>query len=218
MNSEGEINRLKELPEDYDYELFNHYYKGMTPLIRKLAKNIDHRRFNVSKDIVISYFYDKLLYVFRKYYHLSTENPEKFKATIISSLQLFKSRLLINAYSQQSVDFNANLASFEDCFESAKEDLPEISEEERYKREKIEEIHDYMRTHVSTDAYLLFQIQMSPPPFFFSKNKKEPELTCSTLLDFFELPKTRCYIKYITQLKAEIKSAIDSMKSEISEI
>ena len=102
MIAEGEINRLKELPEDYDVELFNFYYKSMTPLIRKLAKNIDPRRFNVSRDIIISYFYDKLLYVFRKYYNLSTENPEKFKATIISSLQLYKTRLLINAYSKQS--------------------------------------------------------------------------------------------------------------------
>ena len=57
MIAEGEINRLKELPEDYDVELFNFYYKSMTPLIRKLAKNIDPRRFNVSRDIIISYFY-----------------------------------------------------------------------------------------------------------------------------------------------------------------
>lgn len=56
MIAEGEINRLKELPEDYDVELFNFYYKSMTPLIRKLAKNIDPRRFNVSRDIIISYF------------------------------------------------------------------------------------------------------------------------------------------------------------------
>nr|DAY56589.1 MAG TPA: hypothetical protein [Caudoviricetes sp.] len=38
MIAEGEINRLKELPEDYDVELFNFYYKSMTPL------NYDCRR------------------------------------------------------------------------------------------------------------------------------------------------------------------------------
>ena len=211
MIAEGEINRLKELPKEYDVELFNFYYKSMTPLIRKLAKNIDPRRFNVSRDIIISYFYDKLLYVFRKYYNLSTENPEKFKATIISSLQLYKTRLLINAYSKQSLDFNVAIASFEDCFEGAKEDLSDLSEDERVKQERISEIHEFMRANLSADAYLLFHLQMSPPPFFYSEESK-PRLTTSSLLDFFELPKTKLYIKYISTLNKEIHEAIEDMK------
>lgn len=211
MISEGEINRLKELPEGYDVNLFNFYYKSMTPLIRKLARNIDPRRFNVSRDIIISYFYDKLHHVFRKYYHLSTENPEKFKATIISSLQLYRTRLLINAYSKQSVDFNAELSSFEDCFECDKESLPDTPEEERIKEENIKSMHDFMRTNLTGDAYLLFQLQMSPPPFFYRKEGK-PKLTTSLLLEFFDLPKTKPYIKYISELNKEINEAIEDMK------
>lgn len=94
MAAEGEVNRLKELPKDYDVDLFNHYFTSMTPLIRKLIRQIDERRFNVDKSIIQSWFYDKLLYVFTKYYDLSVTNPEKFKATIISSLMLLKSRVL----------------------------------------------------------------------------------------------------------------------------
>lgn len=211
MISEGEVNRLKPMEEGYDIELFNFYYKSMTPLIKKLAKNIDPRRFNVSRDIIISYFYDKLLYVFNKYYYLSTENPEKFKATILSSLQLYKTRLLINAYSKQSLDFNISLGSFEDCFESCKEDLSDISEDERIKQERIADMHEFMRTNLSADAYLLFQLQMCPPPFFHRENERMG-LTTALLLEFFELPKTRPFIKYLTSLNKEIKEAIEDMK------
>lgn len=217
MISEGEVNRLKELPENYDVDLFNGYYKSMTPLIRKLAKNIDPRRFNVTRDIIISYFYDKLLHVFRKYYDLSTENPEKFKATIISSLQLYKTRLLINAYSKQSLDFNSTLTSFEDCFEGDKEDLPELSEEERVKQDNIDQMHDFMKQNLSADAYLLFQLQMNPPPYFFSE-KGKPQLTTALLLDFFELPRTKPYIKYISALNKEINEAVEDMKLTFQEI
>lgn len=217
MASEGEINRLRELPEDYDVELFNSYYKGMTPLIRKLSKNIDCRRFNVSKDIIQSYFYDKLLYVFTKYYHLATENPEKFKATILSSLTMFRSRLLKNAYSKKSIDFNASITSFEDCFEDSKrDDIPELDEEEARKNEKLEELYDFMRIHLSKDAYLLFQIQVSPPLYFLEQNHSiNSKITTAQILDFFELPKTKLFIKYIVELRSEISQALSLAKDQL---
>lgn len=81
------------------------------------------------------------------------------------------------------MDFNVAIASFEDCFEGAKEDLSDLSEDERVKQERISEIHEFMRANLSADAYLLFQLQMSPPPFFYSEESK-PRLTTSSLLDF----------------------------------
>lgn len=217
MNGEGEVHRLKELPENYDVDLFNSYYKSMTPLIRNLVRHIDPKRFNITKDILQSYFYDKLLYVFTKYYDLADSNPEKFKATIISSLSTLKYRILRNAYCNTSVEFNLQTHSFEDCFEdSRKDDIPDLDEAEAQKQEKIEEVYEFMRNQVSKDAYLLFQIGLNPPAFIKERLRTENAIIpVSIILEFFELPKTNLFIRYISDLRNEIKSAIESAKHNL---
>ena len=49
----SEIHRIKEFTH-YNREEFERMYKICKPLIKKLSKNIDSRRFNVSQDIIQS--------------------------------------------------------------------------------------------------------------------------------------------------------------------
>ena len=63
----SEIHRLKPM-KDYDPKVFNHMYKLVKPVVAKLVMNIDIKRFNISRDILRDQFYDKMLYVFNKYY------------------------------------------------------------------------------------------------------------------------------------------------------
>ena len=65
-NNGSELHRLTEL-KPYDEDLFNRLYKTCKPLIRGLVRGIDSRRFNVTPDIINSFFWDKFLYVFNKY-------------------------------------------------------------------------------------------------------------------------------------------------------
>lgn len=51
----SEIHRIKEFTH-YNREEFERMYKICKPLIKKLSKNIDSRRFNVNQDIIQSYF------------------------------------------------------------------------------------------------------------------------------------------------------------------
>ena len=101
-NNGSELHRLTEL-KPYDEDLFNRLYKTCKPLIRRLVRGIDSRRFNVTPDIINSFFWDKFLYVFNKYQ--SEYDEERLKATLLSSLQTFKSKLLRNAYTKQA-EFN----------------------------------------------------------------------------------------------------------------
>ena len=87
-NNGSEIHRLKPMQENYDKETFDRMYKICKPVIRRLTKQIDNRRFNVTPDIISSYFWDKMLFVFNKYY--GTCEEEHLKARILASLSTFK--------------------------------------------------------------------------------------------------------------------------------
>lgn len=83
----SEIHRLKPM-KSYDNKVFMKMYNLCKPVIKNLVYHIDYRRFNLTQDIIESYFWDKMLYVFNKYYDSSTE--EHLKARILASLSTYK--------------------------------------------------------------------------------------------------------------------------------
>ena len=52
----SELHRLTEMV-DYDPVIFNKLYRVVKPVIRNLVRQVDHRRFNVTPDIINSYFF-----------------------------------------------------------------------------------------------------------------------------------------------------------------
>lgn len=161
VNYGCEIHRIKEFTH-YDKDRFEKFYKLCKPLIRNLTKGIDYRRYNVSPDIIQSYFWDKFLYVYNKYQ--DDYEDERLKATLLSSLMTYKNKLLRNAYSKSS-EFNQELVSLETLFDNNKE-LLDDSEEVLNKENKSLKFHEYMKEHLSPDEYLLFVTQLDPPIFF----------------------------------------------------
>ena len=117
-NNGSEIHRLKPMQENYDKETFDRMYKICKPVIRRLTKQIDNRRFNVTPDIISSYFWDKMLFVFNKYY--GTCEEEHLKARILASLSTFKNHLLRTAYGE-GAEYHQNLYQLEDLFDNDKE-------------------------------------------------------------------------------------------------
>ena len=113
-NNGSEIHRLKPMQENYDKETFDRMYKICKPVIRRLTKQIDNRRFNVTPDIISSYFWDKMLFVFNKYY--GTCEEEHLKARILASLSTFKNHLLRTAYGE-GAEYHQNLYQLEDLFD-----------------------------------------------------------------------------------------------------
>lgn len=211
MGNGSEIHRLKEMQE-YDHDLFNKLFKNMKPLMRKLAKGVDARRFNVTPDIILSYFHDKFIYVFNKYQGEYEE--ERLKATILSSLSTFKNRLLRSAYGEQA-EYNQSLSKLEDLFDDSKE-LMDDSEEEKEKEERITALYNYMRKNLHPDAYLIFQIQLDPPPFIRSKMRSTTgKISIVEILDFLELPRTKTNYDFISDLRKDIAYWLDRAKEDL---
>lgn len=212
MSDGSELHRLKPM-QDYNAELFNKLYKNMKPLIKKLARNVDAKRFNVTPDIIQSYFCDKFLFVFNKYQ--AEYDEERLKATILSSLSTFKNRLLRNAYTEQA-EYNQSLAKLDDLFDDSKE-LMDNSEEERLKEERLEMLYAYMKKNLSPDAYLIFEAQLNPPPFIAEQLKtSHSKVSTVLLLDFFEIPRTKTNSNWISDIRKDIDYYTKKAKEDLN--
>lgn len=206
----SEIHRLREF-DHYDEALFNKMYGICRPLIKKLSRGIDCRRYNVSPDIIQSYFWDKFLFVYNKYQDKYDE--ERLKATLLSSLRTFRNKLLRSAYTRQA-EFNSELASFEDIYESGKEWIDD-SDETEYKEELSNRFNEFMQEHLTPDEYLVFRTELNPPPFFEARIKESHgKLSILHLIDFFEVPRDKKSHKMFTEMRKHIKETLELAKTE----
>lgn len=210
-NNGSELHRLKTMPENYDQQMFLRLYKVCKPVIRNLTKQIDYKRYNLTPDIISSYFWDKMLYVFNKYYGTCSE--EHLKARILASLSTFKNKLLRSAYGEQA-EYNQSLFKLDDLFDNDKE-LEDDSEEEKAKSEMLEMMYDYMKEHLSIDAYMIFEVLLTPPPYIKERIKENGRITNLLLVEFFDMPKTNSSVKYISELRSDIQYWEDRAKEEL---
>nr|DAQ12698.1 MAG TPA: Sigma factor AlgU negative regulatory factor, TRANSCRIPTION.96A [Caudoviricetes sp.] len=210
-NTNGsEIHRIKEFT-DYNRDQFEKLYKLCRPLVRNLSRSIDSRRFNVSQDIIQSYFWDKFLYVYNKYQHKYDE--ERLKATLLASLQVFKNKLLRNAYTKQA-EFNQELTSLDILFDNNKEYLDD-TEDTEYKQELSDRFNQFMMDNLTPDEYLVFRIELDPPPFFTERIiQSHGKLSILHLVDFFELPRNGKSQTILTNMRKHIKETLEKAKKE----
>jgi hypothetical protein len=199
------------MQENYDQQMFLRLYKVCKPVIRNLTKQIDYKRYNLTPDIISSYFWDKMLYVFNKYYGTCSE--EHLKARILASLSTFKNKLLRSAYGEQA-EYNQALFKLDDLFDNDKE-LEDDSEEEKAKSEMLEMMYDYMKEHLSMDAYMIFEVLLTPPPYIKERIKENGRITNGLLVEFFDMPKTNSSVKYISELRSDIQYWEDRAKEEL---
>lgn len=207
----SELHRLTPMKEGYDEALFNKLYKLTRPVIRNLVRGIDHKRFNLPPDIITSYFNDKFLFVFNKYYGTCSE--EHLQANILKALTIYKNKLLREAYGERA-EANQNTQSLEDLYDNNKE-LEDDSEEVQAKEEHMKMIEDYMRKNLTHDAFDIFQLIMNPPDILIDPADKGKRISNMQLLTFFELPRTKASLKYISELRQDIDYWINRARDEL---
>lgn len=207
----SEIHRLKEMRSNYDVRLFNKLYKKLRPLVRKLSSNVDAKRFNVSPDIIESYFWDKFIYVFNKY---SDYDENRMQATLINSLKVFKNRLLRKAYGEEA-EYNQSLASLEVLYDDSKE-LIDDADEQKAAEDRLDALYAFMKKYLSPDAYLIFTIQLDPPGYIRDRlSSDNSRVTTVMLIDFFELKRTKANANYISKLRKEIELYTEKARTEL---
>jgi len=151
-----EHHRLKPMG-DYPKELCEQLYKQTNGLRRKLASQIDARKYGVDYHEVLSWFDVKFLYIFTKYWQTQ---PERLLGYIISGLTTYKRKIMMNSYQAKW----ANYANNQDIDEMWDNPIKDEDNESAQRREfYMDKLHEFMQNHLSDDAYLLLNIQLVPP-------------------------------------------------------
>lgn len=207
----SELHRLKPMKDVYDVDLFNRLHKICCPVIKRLSKQVDCKRFNLSEDIISSYFWDKMLYVFNKYYGTCSE--EHLKAKILASLSTFKNKLLRSAYTEQA-EYNQHLHKLDDLFEDSKE-LEDDTEYNDSRNYMIELVNNYMKEKLSSDALLVFEAVTTPPPYIKERIKDGQRITNLLLIEFFDLPRNRSSVRYLSELRDDIQYWTERASEEL---
>lgn len=207
-----EIHRLKPMVEDYDRDIFNLIYQDVEPLKHSLANQIDHRRLGISKDILLSWFDDKLLFVFQKHY--KDKDPDVLKGFIINSLKTFKYRILRKVYTDEG-DYLSSLVTMdgEINYMNIIPDLKEESDHDVF----MGIVSNFMKDKLSKDAYFLYSIQLNPPPYILSRIKScSSRIPTSLLIDYMGIPDD--YDSYLKKLKKEINKTIKMAREELPQL
>lgn len=207
-----ENHRLLPMKEGYSLELFEKLYKETQPLRKKLAWEIDHRRYGVSKDIMESWFDDKFIFVFNK--HFNNLEEGHLKGTIINSLKTFKLRILRKAYSTEG-EFYSNTVDLEgsNMLINYLPDKSDITNEDLF----LGIATEFMKKELSDNAYMLLSLQLNPPPFILNKLKKSnSSIPVDLILEYFSLDNISKNIRMIRELKKEISQAIEKAKLELN--
>ena len=185
---------------EYDENLFLRMYNICKPVIYRLSKQIDAKRYDVTPDIIRDQFWDKFLYVFNKYQ--GTCEEEHLKARLLSSLATYKNHLLQYAYGEVA-EYNQSLQQLEDLFDDSKE-LEDDSEEQEARNEMYRLLYEYMKKHLSSDALLVFEVITTPPPYIKERVRQGNRITNVMLLEFFGLERKKSSLTYIAELREEI--------------
>lgn len=206
----SELERLKEMGS-YDLIEFNKLYKVCTPLIRRLSKNIDNRRLNVSNDIVKSYFWDKFLYIYNKYHN--DHDYEHLKAQLLVGLKKYSYKLMRDGYTRKA-EFNQTLVSFEELFDDSKEDIMDEPSNSDY---HLELLNNFMKSRLTDDEFIIYQIILTPPPFIKVRmdEQSKGKLSILHLIDYFEFPRTRKAYQHFNRMKTKVMFTLEEAKIEL---
>jgi hypothetical protein len=211
-----EENRLTQMPEDYNKNLFNEIYKNVQGLKHKIASEIDHNRFGVERDDILSWLDIKFIFVFNKY--SNRLDPDTLKGFIINSLKQYKNRILRVSYQSKYINNPIDIA---DVYEYR--NIVTTEDDDSYSI-FLSLASAYMEKNLSKDAFEVFQLELYPPPFILKKlmvynptaesiNKIPPQI----LADYLGLGTSAKAADYIQSLRAEIKGAITKAKAYFRE-
>lgn len=205
-----EEHRLKVLDEGYDKELFNKLYKNLTPLKKRLASQIDYKRFGLSYEDMLSWFDIKFIFVFQKHQGFS---EQKMQAFLIKAMQTYKYRILRVAYQERYANNPIELTDINQF-----RYLPEDSDG---KLEMLEMVNNFMKNNLSPQAYIVYLIDLNPPLYIrncleINGKKNINNIPPSLICEYLDWGVSSNSINLVKQLRNEVKSAISKARIKLN--
>lgn len=202
-----EIHRLLPMKDNYDEKLFNELYNQTSALRKSLVYQIDARRFGVTSDIIESWFDDKFIFVFNKYY--GTMDKAKLKSYIINSLRTFKFRMLRGAYLKSNIYNDSIHIEDNDYYINI---IPQEEAHTEYE-ELLELALAFMKKRLSPDASLILDIDLNPPPYILNRLKQvKTKIPVKLIAEYLDLDNNQDVYQYINHLRSEVSECISLAK------
>ena len=206
-----EENRLKQMPENYDQDMFNRLYKKVEPLKRKLAGQINSSRLGVDYEEILSSFDVKFIFVFSKYY--GKFNEDVLLGHLIRAMQLFKCRVLRTLYSkkneifQKTIDID-ELTDYGNTFI----DHSPFSEESSI---FLDEVMNFLKSNLTSDAYEFLKFELTPPEYILSKlPEKSKKIPNELIIGYFDIAENGD--NYINSLRSQVQLGLREAKKHFS--
>lgn len=196
-----ELHRLSQMPENYNVELFNRLYKETSKLRKALANQIDHRRYMVSKDIILSWFDDKFIFTYCKYFQ--EHNEDVLKGHLIRAMQFFKCRILRKAYGSEA-EIYSNIIDLDSTGSQRLINIIPDKEEIDNKELFLELCISFFKEKLSQDAFFILELQLNPPSYIQVRSKHKNNFSPELLAEYIGLELNPESIRYIDGLKHEI--------------
>lgn len=199
-----EEHRLVPMKEGYDQKLFKELYEKTKHLRRKLASQIDEKRFGVDQEEIRSWFDIKFIFTFNKYW--GTAKEEQLLGYIIKALQFYKCRILRQAY---SVKYSQNIVSADEEF-----NLEDIEDDDLVEREElVNDILGFLKSRISDNAMMLLELQLNPPPYIQHRLTEMgihnfTKIPSPLFAEYLGLGTDKDGLHFVDHLKKEINSGI----------
>lgn len=198
-----ELHRLSPM-QDYDREVFNELYTSLLPLRNKLAYGIDHRLFGVTQQEIKSWFDDKFLYVFNKYY--GQDDTGVLKGKLINSLKFFSTKILKKHYQYNNYNLYNDMISLD---EAPVHIIPDESEMDN-KSLILNLVMEFMKERLTEEAYLIFSLELNPPSYIASRlNNIQQRIPSKLLAQYLDLSIDSKSISKLNRLRRDIKKHLE---------
>lgn len=213
-----ESHRLLPMKGTYDEKLFNQLYKETQGLRKKLAHQIDARKFGVDYDEILSWFDVKFLFAFNKYFD---REPERLKGYLVNALMMYKYRIMRSSY-QVKYHNHANMLDVSELVSLGEFDVvDEVSMDN--KNNLKEEAFSFLKSRLCNDALLVLEIELNPPDFIIMEMEelykpKGTKIPNNIIADYLGYGDSDKGTKYIGDLRKDIKEAISLAQSHFKYI
>lgn len=193
------------MKKGYDEILFNKLYKETKALRRKLASEINPRKFRVDYDEILSWFDVKFIFVFNKY--CDKYPPDRLKGNIINALQTYKYRILRKSLNHE---FSFEFEDVEDNNKLADltQEIPDFDRDLMYNMAV-----SFIKQNLSTEAYTVFMVDMQPPAYIIERMSEEGKQAYSYtpakyIAEYLGYTPTSSNINKISSYRNEIKELV----------
>jgi hypothetical protein len=199
-----ENHRLTEMRSGYDEKLFNQIYQSTENLRNSLSRQINPRRYGVTDDIIKSWFDDKFVFVFNKYYgQISNDQLKAY----------FKYRVLRNAYIKSNI-FNDSVY-IEDNFSMI--NVVSLEEDRDEKDMLLNLAMGLLKKELTPDAFLILEIDLNPPPYITTRVKSyRTKIPAKLIAEYLDLDIDCDGIRYVEELRKEVREAIKMAKTHFT--